>query len=190
MSSNVYTSTPKPVLRKSTSQALLSSKISIPRVLSYQCDECGHRMLRVSSYQKAYGNEALNSYRLSRPHSLYSDQDYSSQKMSNYNSQQKLIHTKNEFPRNLRKQENSYEHIDNEDHMNTMDVRIRVTADIMRDSYNFSESAHDISEKTNNKFDESSEETASIVKDKSDIFVKAKIFKKKCLTRLCSLTQH
>ena len=31
--------------------------------------------------------------------------------------------------------------------MTTMDVRIKVTADIIRDSDNFSESAYDISEK-------------------------------------------
>ena len=85
MSSNVYTSTPRPVLSKSTSKALLSSKISIPRVLSYQCDECGHRISRVSSYPEAYGNEAWESYRLSRPHSLYSDRDYGSQKVNNQN---------------------------------------------------------------------------------------------------------
>ena len=85
MSSNVYTSTPKPVLRKSTSKALLSNKISIPRVLSYHCDECGHRISRLNSYAQAYGNEAWDSYRLSRPHSLYSDRDYGSQKVNNQN---------------------------------------------------------------------------------------------------------
>ena len=85
MSSNLYTSTPKPVLRKSTSKALLSSKISIPRVLSYQCDECGHVKSRVSSYQGAFGKEALGSYRLSRPQSLYADHLKSSQKVTNQN---------------------------------------------------------------------------------------------------------
>ena len=73
--------------------------------------------------------------------------------------------------------------------MTTMDVRIKVTANIMRDSDNFSESAHDMTEKYHTKFYESSEENVSIVKDKSDIFGKAKIFKKKCLARICSLTQ-
>ena len=74
--------------------------------------------------------------------------------------------------------------------MTTMDVRIKVTADIIRDSDNFSESAYDISEKAHNKMGESSEEKASIVKEKSDIFGKAKIFKKKCLARICSLTDQ
>ena len=72
--------------------------------------------------------------------------------------------------------------------MTTMDVRIKVTADIMRDSDNFFESAQDTPEKAHNKFCESGDETTSIVKEKSDVFGKAKIFKKKCLARLCSLT--
>ena len=70
---NAYTSTPKLVLRKSTSKALLSSTISIPRVASYPCDQCGHRMSRIGSYDEAYASDALSSYRLSRPHSLYAD---------------------------------------------------------------------------------------------------------------------
>ena len=73
--------------------------------------------------------------------------------------------------------------------MTTMDVRIKVTEDIIRDSDNFSESAYDMSEKAHNKIDESSEETAAIVKEKSDIFGKAKTFKKKCLARICSSTK-
>ena len=72
--------------------------------------------------------------------------------------------------------------------MTTMDVRIKVTADIIRDSDNFSESAHDTSNKVHKKMDDSSDETASIVKEKSDVFWKSKIFKKKCLARICSLT--
>ena len=70
---NVYTSTPKPVLRKSTSEALLSSKISIPRVSSYHCDQCGHSMSRVGSYQEPFANNAWASYRAVRPHSLFAD---------------------------------------------------------------------------------------------------------------------
>ena len=73
--------------------------------------------------------------------------------------------------------------------MTTMDVRIKVTADIMRDSDNFSESAHDTPDKAHTKCYESSDETVSIVKEKSDIFGKAKIFKKKCLARICSLSE-
>ena len=72
-SANVYTSTPKPVLRKSTAAALLSSKISIPRVSSYHCDQCGHRMSRVGSYQEPFANNPWASYRGVRPHSLFAD---------------------------------------------------------------------------------------------------------------------
>ena len=74
--------------------------------------------------------------------------------------------------------------------MTTMDVRIKVTADIMRDSDNFSESAQDTHEKAHDKFHESISETALLEKNKSDVFWKAKIFKKKCLARLCSLTEQ
>ena len=82
-----------------------------------------------------------------------------------------------------------YEHIHSEDHMTTMDVRIKVTADITRDSENFSESDLDTPEKAHNKFHESISETASLEKEKSDVFGKAKTFKKKCLARLYSLTE-
>ena len=51
--------------------------------------------------------------------------------------------------------------------MATMDVRIKVTADIMEDSDNFCERA----------------DTISNVKEKANIFSKAKVFKKRCLAR-------
>ena len=64
--------------------------------------------------------------------------------------------------------------------MNTMDIRIKITDDIIKESDQFSD-------------DSSSQEykTIEIVNDKlfkSDIVNKAKNFKKKCLARISSLT--
>ena len=70
---NDYTSTPKLKLRKSTSQALLSSVISIPRVGRYQCDQCGHRVTRMCSYDEPYQSNSQGRHRLRRPHSFDAD---------------------------------------------------------------------------------------------------------------------
>ena len=61
-------STTDVVLRKSR-KSLLSSRISIPRVESYQCDKCGHKTGRLS-YHEAYGR---NAWEKSRSISLYLD---------------------------------------------------------------------------------------------------------------------
>ena len=63
--------------------------------------------------------------------------------------------------------------------MNTMDIRIKITDDIIKESDRFS--------------DDSSNEEYKIVTSadklfKSDIVNKAKNFKKKCLARISSLT--
>ena len=69
-------------------------------------------------------------------------------------------------------------------HMGTMDVRIKVTEDIMKDSDTFSEPV-----KANEKFlsYESNNKTRPTFKTNSDILSKAKGFKKKCLARISSL---
>ena len=63
--------------------------------------------------------------------------------------------------------------------MTTMDVRIKVTADIMEDSDNFCEKADN--ELQNDLLRDRTT-------DKAGIFSKAKVFKKRCLARMFSLT--
>ena len=75
--------------------------------------------------------------------------------------------------------ENYYETVLDGSHMNTMDIRIKITDDIIKESDRFS--------------DDSSNEEYKIVTSadklfKSDIVNKAKNFKKKCLARISSLT--
>ena len=64
--------------------------------------------------------------------------------------------------------------------MQTMDIRIKMTADIIKESDAFSES--DESEKADNEFQFTKSST-----DKYLILSKAKIFKKKFLARMSSL---
>lgn len=66
--------------------------------------------------------------------------------------------------------------------MNTMDIRIKITDDIIKESDRFSDDSSSQEYKTIE---------AAIVNDKlfkSDIVNKAKNFKKKCLARISSLT--
>ena len=71
--------------------------------------------------------------------------------------------------------------------MQTMDIRIKMTADIIKECDRFSESVEP--EKADNEFQltKSSADITTIVKDKYNILSKAKIFKKKFLARMSSL---
>ena len=84
----------------------------------------------------------------------------------------------------FRAPEHIYEDISGDSHMGTMDVRIKVTADIMKDRDTFSEPG-----KPDGDFQpyESNNKTRSVLKANSDILSKAKGFKKKCLARISSL---
>merc|ERR1712018_841911 len=76
--------------------------------------------------------------------------------------------------------ENHYETVGDGSHMNTMDVRIKITRDIIKESDQFSDDSH------GGQFSEDSAERKK--SSKSDIRRKAKDFKKKCLARISSLT--
>jgi len=76
--------------------------------------------------------------------------------------------------------ENHYETVGDGSHMNTMDVRIKITQDIMKESDQFSDDSH------GGQFSEDSAGEDKVIK--SDIRRKAKNFKKKCLARISSLT--
>ena len=81
----------------------------------------------------------------------------------------------------FREAENVYEDIRDEKLMATMDVRIKVTEDIIRDRDHFGDLVNgDI------QFSKSDEDHGV---DKSNIFNKFKIFKAKLLGRISSLTQ-
>ena len=74
--------------------------------------------------------------------------------------------------------------------MRTMDVRIKVTADIIKESDKFGESEEDSSEKADREFKfyhNQGDEVNATIKDKSTLVTRAKIFQKKCLARLVSL---
>merc|ERR1739844_388028 len=78
--------------------------------------------------------------------------------------------------------ENHYETVGDGSHMNTMDVRIKITQEIIKESDQFSEDSHS----HGGQFSEDSAGEDKIIK--SDIRRKAKNFKKKCLARISSLT--
>eukprot|EP00092_Neocalanus_flemingeri_P018773 GFUD01020331.1.p1 GENE.GFUD01020331.1~~GFUD01020331.1.p1 ORF type:complete len:197 (+),score=56.79 GFUD01020331.1:114-704(+) len=183
---NDYTSTHKPMLRKSTSKALLSSTISIPRVRSYPCDQCGHRMSRVGSYHEAYEEDAQGSYRLSRPHSLYADRDnYVNFHQMDFNYINKP--KKKENNRKSRKPENVYEDISDENHMRTMDIRIKVTADIIKDSDGFIKPVAETKADNELRLYDSCADISTKMRDKPNIFSKVNHFKKTCLARMKTL---
>lgn len=69
-----------------------------------------------------------------------------------------------------------YEEVQDNAHMNTMDVRIKITQDVIKESDHF------------NDEDSSKDNMETNLKaSKSDIVSKAKNFKKKCLARIFSL---
>ena len=84
----------------------------------------------------------------------------------------------------FRAPENIYEDVPADSHMGTMDVRIKVTVDIMKDSDTFSgpvQTDDDLTPYNSNI------KRRSTLKTNSDILSKAKGFKKKCLARISSL---
>ena len=91
--------------------------------------------------------------------------------------------------------ENHYETVGDGSHMNTMDVRIKITQDIMKESDHFSEDSHagEVASPLHSQLTvisgQSSEDSAGEERlVKSDIRRKAKNFKNKCLARISSLT--
>ena len=74
----------KLVLSRSTSDALLASRISLPRIGNFQCDHCGHRNYgstvlssydSYDSYVDNFNIGGLSDRRpMTRPHSVYTDQ--------------------------------------------------------------------------------------------------------------------
>ena len=79
-----FSSSSKLVLSRSTSDALLASRISLPRIGNFQCDHCGHRnygstvISSYDSYDSYYDNfntgGICNMRPMTRPHSVYTDQ--------------------------------------------------------------------------------------------------------------------
>jgi len=189
------TSSAKLVLSRSTSDALLSSRISLPRVgnsekersvlgdINYQCGNCGYRNFSCLDISR---NKSRVSHR--RPQSMFADHnnyvkfsfrdDDIAPINTNISSHQSAKHT-NKTNRKERL-ENHYETVGDGSHMNTMDVRIKITQDIIKESDQFSEDSH------GGQFSEDSAGEDKIIK--SDIRRKAKNFKKKCLARISSLT--
>ena len=86
----------------------------------------------------------------------------------------------------FRAPENIYEDVPGDSHMGTMDVRIKVTADIMKDSDAFSDIFSELLNGKSEKANDNSKVGATL-KANSDIFSKAKGFKKKCLARISSM---
>jgi len=185
----------KLVLSRSTSDALLSSRISLPRVgntekersvlgdINYQCGNCGYRNFSCLDISP---NKSRVSHR--RPQSMFADHnnyvkfsfrdDDIAAINTNISSHQSVKHT-NKTNRKERL-ENHYETVGDGSHMNTMDVRIKITQDIIKESDQFSDDSH------GGQFSEDSAGEDKIIK--SDIRRKAKNFKKKCLARISSLT--
>ena len=79
-----FSSSSKLVLSRSTSDALLASRISLPRIGNFQCDHCGHRnygstvISSYDSYDSYYDHFNIgglcNTRPMTRPHSVYTDQ--------------------------------------------------------------------------------------------------------------------
>lgn len=192
------TSSAKLVLSRSTSDALLSSRISLPRVwnsekersvlaqlgdINYQCGNCGYRNFSCLDISP---NKARVSHR--RPQSMFADQnnyvkfsfrdDDIAAINTNISSHNSAKH--NNKTNRKERLENHYETVGDGSHMNTMDVRIKITQDIIKESDQFSDDSH------GGQFSEDSAGEDKIIK--SDIRRKAKNFKKKCLARISSLT--
>jgi len=186
------TSPAKLVLSRSTSDALLSSRISLPRVwnsekdravledINYQCGNCGYRNFSCLDISPS---KARVSHR--RPQSMFADHnnyvkfsfrdDDIAAINTNISHHQSAKHTKK-----TKRLENHYETVGDGSHMNTMDVRIKITQDIMKESDQFSDDSQ------GGQFSEDSAGEDKVIK--SDIRRKAKNFKKKCLARISSLT--
>ena len=211
IASNVNTYSTKPKSRKSTTKYLLSSRISIPRVASYQCDECGHIMSRSGSYQESSATEPWSSYRYKRPCSLYTEKEIVNPEVSKpiqltvislgksllliffilfrfklgMNLQQGNIVMNYLlkfflFIFYFRKAENVYEDICEEKLMATLDVRIKVTEDMIRERDHFGDLVDgDV---------QFSKSIADLSVNKSNIFNKVQIFKAKLLSRISRLT--
>jgi len=177
-------SSQKLLLSRSTSDALLSSRISLPRVgsvmgdLNYQCDNCGYRKFCSVDISRA---------QTGRPQSMFVDHNNyvrfsfreedgaSMERRIQANSSAKLTKMQRK-----ERSENHYETVGDGSHMNTMDVRIKITQDIIKESDQFSDDSHA------GQFSEDSAGEERVIK--SDIRRKAKNFKKKCLARISSLT--
>jgi len=188
----------KLVLSRSTSDALLASRISLPRIGNFQCDHCGHRnygstvISSYDSYDSYYDHFNIgglcNMRPMTRPHSVYTDQcNYVKFSFRNddinpphhHQQPQHSVKSINKLASNRRERsENHYETVPDGSHMNTMDIRIKITEDVIKENDRFS--------------DDSTEEykisTSNEKVFKSDIVNKARNFKKKCLARISSLT--
>jgi len=189
------TSPAKLVLSRSTSDALLSSRISLPRVgnsevdrsvlgeINYQCGNCGYRNFSCLDISP---NKTRVSHR--RPQSMFADQNnyvkfsFRDDDIAAINTPLSSHHWAKHTNKTNRKErlENHYETVGDGSHMNTMDVRIKITQDIIKESDQFSDDSH------GGQFSEDSAGEEKIIK--SDIRRKAKNFKKKCLARISSLT--
>jgi len=190
------TSPAKLVLSRSTSDALLSSRISLPRVwnserersvlgdINYQCGNCGYRNFSCLDISPS---KARVSHR--RPQSMFADHNnyvkfsFRDDDIAAINTNiLSSHHSAKHSNKTTRKErlENHYETVGDGSHMNTMDVRIKITQDIIKESDQFSEDSH------GGQFSEDSAGEDKIIK--SDIRRKAKNFKKKCLARISSLT--
>jgi len=175
----------KLLLSRSTSDALLSSRISLPRVgsvvgeVNYQCDNCGYR--NFSCLDISQTNSRPHSR---RPLSMFADQNnyvrFSFREEDIVSINTNSVKPNSKIHNRKERLENHYETVGDGSHMNTMDVRIKITQDIMKESDHFSEDSH---------AGQSSEDSAGEERlVKSDIRRKAKNFKKKCLARISSLT--
>jgi len=191
------TSPAKLVLSRSTSDALLSSRISLPRVwnsekersvlgdINYQCDNCGYRNFSCLDISP---NKTRVSHR--RPQSMFADHNnyvkfsFRDDDIAAINTNISSHHSTKHTNKTNRKErlENHYETVGDGSHMNTMDVRIKITQDIIKESDQFSDDSHS----HGGQFSEDSAGEDKIIK--SDIRRKAKNFKKKCLARISSLT--
>jgi len=190
-------SSQKQLLSRSTSDALLSSRISLPRVgsvlgdVNYQCDNCGYRnfsCVDISQTRSDGGIKARGVLSHRRPQSMFADQnnyvrfsfreeDLVSPNTNTPSHGPSKHHNK---PHRKERSENHYETVGDGWTMNTMDVRIKITQEIIKESDQFSEDSHP------GQFSEDSAGEERVIK--SDIRRKAKNFKRKCLARISSLT--
>jgi len=121
-----------------------------------------------------------------RPHSVYADHNNYvkfSFRGDDINTTQHNAKINNKQSHRKERSENHYETVLDGSHMNTMDIRIKITDDIIKESDRFSDDSSSSSQEYKT--------IAAIPNDKlfrSDIVNKAKNFKKKCLARISSLT--
>jgi len=183
-------SSQKQLLSRSTSDALLSSRICLPRVASvlgdvnYQCDNCGYRNFSCVDISTARGAQSHHR----RPQSMFADQNnyvrfsFREDDLVSINTTTPSHSSAKPINKTHRKErlENHYETVGDGSHMNTMDVRIKITQEIIKESDNFSDDSHA------GQFSEDSAGEERVIK--SDIRRKAKNFKRKCLARISSLT--